>query len=445
MSIRDIVVLAVILLSLPVCFLRPYFGILVWTVMSFVNPQSFAWGLAQQSSPAFAVAVATLIGFCIFSPRLSFVNSREVILLIILWGWFTLTTVNSVQSPLFIENAESTWYHWQLVSKILLMTVITVAVVNSSTRLRWIALAVAGSFGLLIIKNLPFMIITGGGDRVYGPPNSMIADNNDFGLALDMALPFFFFLARNETNPKLKWTLGFLFLATIPAIFFTYSRGALLGLIAVIGCMLLQSQRKILLVPFVLFVVVFALLFTNSTWKARMSQTAEGNLDASAMNRINAWEYSWNLARDYPVMGGGFDAFTPALFQRYAPNPEDVHGPHSVYFGVLAEHGFTGLFLYLLLVASSFFSLRRIKKLARRFGDLRTADYADMLRFSLVGFLTAGAFLGRAYFDFYFLIIACVASLKAVSYSEWAHAAVSEREPSPEHGDLVDASRQVTA
>jgi hypothetical protein len=43
-----------------------------------------------------------------------------------------------------------------------------------------------------------------------------------------------------------------------------------------------------------------------------------------------------------------------------------------------------------------------------------------MLQFSLVGFLVSGAFLGRAYFDFYFTIVACVAVLRQLSEAEWS-------------------------
>jgi hypothetical protein len=38
-----------------------------------------------------------------------------------------------------------------------------------------------------------------------------------------------------------------------------------------------------------------------------------------------------------------------------------------------------------------------------------------MLRFSLLGFLASGIFLGRAYFDYFFSVIACVIILKALT------------------------------
>ena len=74
------------------------------------------------------------------------------------------------------------------------------------------------------------MILTGGSFRLYGPRGSTVFDNNDLGLALNMTVPMFFFLARTATNRRMKQLMWFLFAATIPAVFFTYSRGALIGL-----------------------------------------------------------------------------------------------------------------------------------------------------------------------------------------------------------------------
>ena len=43
-----------------------------------------------------------------------------------------------------------------------------------------------------------------------------------------------------------------------------------------------------------------------------------------------------------------------------------------------------------------------------------------MFRLSLVGFLTSGLFLGRAYFDYYFCIVACIIVLKHICQQDWA-------------------------
>jgi probable O-glycosylation ligase (exosortase A-associated) len=261
--------------------------------------------------------------------------------------------------------------------------------------------------------------MTGGNYRLYGPENSMIADNNDFGLALNMTLPLFFFLALSESKLWAKRMFACLFLITIPAVFFTYSRGALVGLVVVCALMILRLRQRFVLIPVVGLAVLMALMFTPDNWKKRMNLTSSDVVDASAQERLNAWAFSWNLAKDNPIAGGGFATFTPELFSRYAPVAADIHGPHSVYFGVLAEHGFVGLALYLILVLSCFVSTSRIIRQARARDDITVMHYANMFRFSIVGFLCSGFFLGRAYFDYFFTIVVCIIVLERVMWERW--------------------------
>jgi probable O-glycosylation ligase (exosortase A-associated) len=418
--LRGILLLVFFCISLPVCFIRPFYGILLWSVVAFLNPQSFIWSARYSFPWALAVAIPTLAGVLLFSRGWTRLASREFYLLVTLWIWFTVTSVVSAHTPFFAHHAQDTLDRWQFVSKVLLMTVVTMAIVDSFARLRIFVLVMAGCFAFYVLKALPFMILTGGAYRLYGPQQSMIADNNDFGLALNMTLPLFFFLAQTESRRWVKRLFGFLFLITIPAIFFTYSRGDLIGLVAVLVLMFFQLKRRMVLVAVVILGSAIAVLFAPERWQERMDPTRADAVDASARSRLNAWTFSWRLALDFPVMGGGFETFTPELFSRYAPNARDVHGPHSIYFGILAEHGFVGLFLYLGLLLSYFVSSARLMKLARFHGDRVVVNYVHMFRFSLVGFLVSGLFLGRAYFDYFFTILACISVLKRMCLLEWA-------------------------
>jgi probable O-glycosylation ligase (exosortase A-associated) len=251
----------------------------------------------------------------------------------------------------------------------------------------------------------------------------MIADNNDFGLALNMTLPLYFFLAQTESKMWIKWFLAGLFVITIPAIFFTYSRGALIGLVAVVSLMLLQSKRRFALVPVVVLGLLLAVSFAPESWRERMDPTREGAVDASARSRLNSWAYARALAADYPLTGGGFATFTQELYDQYSPIKTDTAlGPHSIYFQVLGEHGYVGLCLYLFLVISCFATARRLRKTARRLKDKEVAQYAHMFQFSLIGFLVSGIFLGRAYFDYFFTIVACLVALKYAARDRWSAA-----------------------
>jgi probable O-glycosylation ligase (exosortase A-associated) len=413
MPVRDIIIAALLFACLPPCFFRPFWGVLMWIIVGLVNPHTFMWQMTYEFPWALAVALPTMAGFVVFSRGWNRLVSTQTILIGVLWGWFTFTTFHNTGMPEFAHFEADTWFRWGFVSKVLLMAVVMTGIVDTRERFRTVLLVICGCLGFLVIKALPFMVLTGGAFRLYGPRGSMLADNNDLGLALNMTLPLLFFMSRTDPNPRIRKIMGFLFFTTIPAILFTYSRGALLGMGVVLLFMIMAMRQRILLIPILLLVALFAVSLTPERWQHRMDFRREGALiDDSALSRFNAWTYCWRLAQEYPLTGGGFEAFTSRLFYQYAPNPNDVHGPHSIYFGVLAEHGFVGLGLYLALLGSTFLSLRRIARDARYSGDETLEAYAKMLQISLVGFLVSGAFLGRAYFDYYFTIIACTAMLK---------------------------------
>jgi putative inorganic carbon (HCO3(-)) transporter len=228
MSLRGIALLLWFIPSIPVCFFRPFYGIVLWTIIAFTSPQWYTWGAATLIPWALVVAVPTIAGFLVYQgSNINRLISRESYLVGLLWIWFAVTSVITVNMPVFEHHAQDTWDHLTFVSKIFLMLFITIGVVNSFPRLRTLVVTIASCFGFFVFKALPFLIRTGGSDRVYGPPHSMISDNNDFGLAMNMTLPFFFFLAQTETVPWVKRVFGTLFLLGIPTIFFTYSRGAL--------------------------------------------------------------------------------------------------------------------------------------------------------------------------------------------------------------------------
>src|SRR3569833_1608939 len=118
------------------------------------------------------------------------------------------------------------------------------------------------------------------------------------------------------------------------------------------------------------------------------------------MGRINSWHFAFNLAKDRPIVGGGYHSFTPDLFARYAPDPDDVHDAHSIYFEVLGEHGFVGFALFLLLGWFAWRSCTAIKKEASPHPSGQwMADLASMLQVSFAGYAASGAFLGLAYFE----------------------------------------------
>ena len=228
----------------------------------------------------------------------------------------------------------------------------------------------------------------------------------------------------------------FLFFITIPAIFCTYSRGALVGLVAVAGLMFLGLKQRLLLIPVGIMAAMLVVLAAPQAGKDRMNPTTNNAMDSSARARLDSWAYARNLAAEYPITGGGFATFTTELAGRYARPGAAILGAHSVYFGLMAEHGYVGLGIFLLLVVSCFLSTHGLVKRGQWLGDSTVVSYANMFRFSLVGFLTSGIFLGRAYFDYFFAIVGCVAILKAVAYEEWSESEWETMETPVEPSEL---------
>jgi probable O-glycosylation ligase (exosortase A-associated) len=173
--------------------------------------------------------------------------------------------------------------------------------------------------------------------------------------------------------------------------------------------------------------IPIGIAFMPAKWSERMDTINTYQSDASAMGRINAWYMAYNLATDRPL-GGGFEISNGHTFARYAPNPDDVHAAHSIYFQALGEHGFVGLGLYLLL---AFLTWRKaawiVRQTARRPEFKWAAHLATMIQVSMVGFAVGGAFLSLLYYDVpYYLMMAMVVTGVIVKKALAAEAAASK-------------------
>jgi probable O-glycosylation ligase (exosortase A-associated) len=158
-------------------------------------------------------------------------------------------------------------------------------------------------------------------------------------------------------------------------------------------------------------------------WYDRISTIKTYEQDQSAQGRINAWWMAWNVAKARPT-GGGFEMFQQQTFEVYAPDPTNVHDVHSVYFEVLGEHGFIGLGLWLLLAILTWRTGSWVIKQAKRDPDKKwAADLAAMGQVSMVGFATAGAFLGLSNFDLYYHLLMIIVLTKIILLKEQAQTA----------------------
>ncbi len=363
---------------------------------------------------AMIVALVTLVSLLISREPKKIPWTRESIVLLIFIAWMVLTTINSMYPEL-------AWPYLNQVWKIQLMIFVTMMVMQSKERINQLVWVIAMSIGFYGVKGGIFTIVNGGVYHVRGPEGSFIGGDNEMGLALIMTIPLLRYLQLTTRN---AWVRGFLSAAMILCAIATVgsqSRGALLGLVCD-GCIPMAEKPQ---------QDFHGDCWASSplawcSWSCRSSGTIACRRyrptrpDPSAMGRINAWKMAFNMAKDRPL-GGGFDSFQDYSFALYAPDPDDVHDSHSIYFEVLGEHGFVGLGLFLMLGLMTWRTASWVIARARRDREKRwAADLAAMVQVSLVGYASAGAFLGLAYFDYYYTLIAVVVLCKTLVISDTA-------------------------
>ena len=341
MSIRDIVVTLIVVGSLPFCLTRPWVGILMWSWIGYMNPHRLTWSFAYTMPFAMMVALATLIGLLFTGERKPLPKTIETYLLLALWALFVVSTLSAY-------NPTDAWNQLDKVSKILLVTFITMLLFQDVYKLKLLFYVIALSIGFYGLKGGIWAIGTGGGNSVLGPPDSFIAGNTEIGLALNMVIPLLVLLIRFEERRWVKNGLRATLFFSIPAVLFTYSRGAVLGLGVVLTLMFVKSRAKFIILPLAIIVAIFGKSMVPEQWLARMGTIQTYEQDRSANMRLNSWHVAYQLAQDNPFIGAGFRPFSPGVYLRYSPDEKlnDQQDAHSIYFQVLAEHGFTGLALY---------------------------------------------------------------------------------------------------
>ncbi len=418
---RGTVVLLIILGSLPVSLLQPWIGVLVFSWISYMNPHKYAWGFVRSFPVAMVVALVTLVGMLATKDKSRLPKDPATLLMLGLWVLFAISTV-------FAFNQEYAWPQLNKVSKILLMTFVSIILINSPSKLRYLLLVIALSVGLIGLKGGIWAIVTGGANRVYGPQGSFLADNNDLALALNMALPLLLYLAKDESRKWLRWLLRGCFVMSVVAVIFTYSRGGFLALSLVGFMLLIKAKYKSLATATLAGGVLSLLLIIPQQWSDRMDTIQSYESDRSAIGRINAWKTAWHIAVDRPLTGGGFETWTRPVFMRYSPDPTNVRDVHSNYFEMLGEHGFIGLGMYLMLLCYCLTTLSALKFRIRRESTVQWAKhYPDMLQVAMLAYILGGAFLGRAYFDLFYHLVASTVVLKRLVFE---HVTLAKQAPS---------------
>jgi putative inorganic carbon (hco3(-)) transporter len=373
----------------------------MWVWISVMNPHRLTWGFAYSLPFAAIVASATLFSvFFTKEPRHFPVKGVTIALLLFIL-WMNVTT-------LFAFHPEEAYFQWSRVMKTMLMVFVMLLVLHSRKHIHILVWVLVLSLGFYGIKGGIFTILSGGVYRVWGPDGSYIADNNSISLALIMIIPLMRYLQTISRKAIVRHSLTAAMGLSAMAALGSHSRGAFLAITAMAGFLWLKSRNKITLGLVAITLIPLALMFMPDKWVVRMETIKTYQEDKSVQGRFNAWWMAWNVAKNRPLVGGGYELYGLDVFARYAPDPTGVHSAHSIIFQALGEHGFVGLGLYSLL---GLLTWRTGSWITRRTVGRDDLDWASelgrMVQVSLMGFATGGLFLNLVYLDitYYFMVI----------------------------------------
>ncbi len=404
---RDISILLILLGLAWAAWLKPWLGVLGLAVLSYMHPQGYATGF-MRNVPVFLYLFGWVSLCALYRtwrdkawaalPWRRLLDWRLYGLLA-LWAWFGISSYFSV-APW------EAWDKYREVLKILPPFLLALLLIDTREKLYYLLVAIALSILLVALKGGYWAVLSGFQDRVYGPPGSPYGGNNEFAVAVVMAIPLMVLWLRETHDRALRIVLLAGIALAYASVVSSWSRGGMLALAAMTLLLVWHSKKKLLTIP--LLLALAALLFSQlpEQWFGRMETVSAYQADESARGRMEAWRVGLDFAARNPVTGGGFNAW-PALTLRTASGLDW----HSAYIEVLAEHGYVGLLLWAGLLAATLLSLSRGGKNRPDW----QRDYAAMLQASLLAYLVGGATLGIAYWELPYHLVVLAALLAGLS------------------------------
>ncbi len=416
------------------------------------QPQLVAYFILNQIPVAMIMGIIALLTYGAADRRSPPPVSLETVLQVAMAAWVTLTLT-------WAERPDAGWEKWDWAFKTIMFSAFVPYVIRSRVQIE----AFVQTYVLSLAANfVPFglkTILSGGG---YGTNlgleggNSGLAEGGLLSTVCLMIVPLAMFLSKHgQLMPKWKlvplgyWAIAGLAIATAIG---TYERSALIGLVVLFVYVWVRSKHKLgfgIVATATAMVIVYS---TSSAWNQRIATIGEFGHESSANVRLLVWRWTMEYVASHPL-GGGFMSFlinhieVPG-FNGGLPTIEFGRAFHSIYFEVLGEQGFPGLFMFLTLVGVTMVRLHFVARRVRKIPELQwVAGLSDALQAGLAVFLSSGAFVGIAFQPMFWYFISMSISLNAYMWRvEHGRGAVpvgwraQSLTPSPGH-DLQPATR----
>lgn len=175
-----------------------------------------------------------------------------------------------------------------------------------------------------------------GGPLAYG-------SNQTAAFLVQFAM-FFWGFAQFVKRKKVKLATYFLIAVTILAAMYTFSRAGYLAILFSVFVLGILKDRKLLLILGVFLLVWQSIVPTAVRERVNMTENSNGQLEASAQERVDLWENAERSMLHSPIIGNGFATF------QLGEHVDNLKDTHNWYVKVMVETGLIGVILALLIL-----------------------------------------------------------------------------------------------
>jgi O-antigen ligase len=211
----------------------------------------------------------------------------------------------------------------------------------------------------------------------------IFANPNEVSYSLVILLPIAAYLAL-RSGPLARAVLLGLSLIFVAGAYVTFSRGGMLGMVAVVGYFALRS-KKFWLQAAVAVAVIGGGIVMQAHW-SRGQDFSSLNNDLSFQQRIITSQAGLKMAADHPALGVGI-ACSVVAWPLYAPAGIYTRGAlitHNTFVQVFSETGLLGGIPFLMFLGTGLWQLHR-----RTVGsEVHTLGVA--LQAAIIGFMVCG-------------------------------------------------------
>ena len=391
--LRLLFVLTILIIGLYAALRNPFYAVLLYIWNAYFRPEDWVWIDFIRNLNLSYIIGCYLVGVTLLFEKRIVINARI--------GLIVLFLAHTFLCALLSEHFDYSWLYWLEFLKIITITYMMILHIDDFVKFRLILLTIALSLGLEASKQGWFYLLTSPGSP-NSNPIAFLGDNNSVAVGMLMLVPIIALLA--QTTPK-RWACLFYWTILIGVLYralSTYSRGGFLACIAIGSAYIIYSQKKFRAFFAMIIIMVIVLpLLPDVFWnRINTIQTYEEEKETSALGRLHFWQVALEMARAHPFLGVGYNSYNLSYddYDFSQGNYGRQRAPHNSLFAVLAELGYPGLVLYMLIILSAFmacFKVRRVTATASL--PLHFSQSAAALSTSLLAFLVGGFFLTLQY------------------------------------------------